>query len=201
MTGLQGNLQTIAQNLLTKFPNIKLAYYSSINYTGYSNGTTNLDPEPYGYEGGMAVKNAIQDQISGDANMNYDPAKGKVKAPWIAWGPYYWANGMIPRSDGLVWTCQDLNTDGTPSVGSRRADQDLDAAVEFPEDGRYGVEVVLVPDRPKILSIKTALLDQNGARSFCRLSVALDYSLSPALYRSPPDQTQPLVQAGFAHCR
>jgi hypothetical protein len=113
MTGLQGNLQTIAQNLLTKFPNIKLAYYSSINYTGYSNGTANLDPEPYGYEGGMAVKNAIQDQINGDVNMNYDPAKGKVKAPWIAWGPYYWANGMIPRSDGLVWTCQDLNTDGT----------------------------------------------------------------------------------------
>ncbi|HEV2397020.1 MAG TPA: choice-of-anchor D domain-containing protein [Candidatus Sulfotelmatobacter sp.] len=113
MTGLQGNLQTIAQNLLLKFPNIKLAYYSSINYTGYSNGAANLDPEPYGYEGGMAVKNAIEDQISGDPNMNYDPAKGKVKAPWIAWGPYYWANGMIPRSDGLVWTCQDLDTDGT----------------------------------------------------------------------------------------
>lgn len=113
MTGLQGNLQSIAQNLFTKFPNIKLAYYSSINYTGYSNGSANLDPEPYGYEGGMAVKNAIEDQIDGDPNMNYDPSKGKVKAPWIAWGPYYWANGMIPRSDGLVWTCQDLNTDGT----------------------------------------------------------------------------------------
>lgn len=113
MTGLQSNLQTVAQNLLIKFPNIKLAYYSSINYTGYSNGAANLDPEPYGYEGGMAVKNAIEDQISGDPNMNYDPSKGKVKAPWIAWGPYYWANGMIPRSDGLVWTCQDLDNDGT----------------------------------------------------------------------------------------
>ena len=113
MSKLQGNLQSIAQNLLTKFPNIKLAYYSSINYTGYSNGVVTLNPEPYAYESGMAVKNAIQDQISGDANMNYDPAKGKVKAPWIAWGPYYWANGMIPRSDGLVWTCQDLDTDGT----------------------------------------------------------------------------------------
>jgi hypothetical protein len=113
MTGLQGNLQTIAQNLLLKFPNIKLAYYSSINYTGYSNGTANLDPEPYAYESGMAVKNAIEDQIGGDPNMNFDPSKGAVKAPWIAWGPYYWANGMIPRSDGFVWTCQDLDTDGT----------------------------------------------------------------------------------------
>ena len=113
MSKLQTNLQSIAQNLLTKFPNIKLAYYSSPNYTGYSNGRVNLDPEPYAYETAMAVKNAIQDQIGGDADMNYDPAKGKVKAPWIAWGPYYWANGMIPRSDGLVWTCQDLDTDGT----------------------------------------------------------------------------------------
>jgi hypothetical protein len=113
MTGLQGNLQSIAQNLLVKFPNIKLAYYSTINYTGYSNGSANLNPEPYAYESGFAVKNAIQDQIGGDPNMNFDSTKGKVKAPWIAWGPYYWANGMNPRSDGLVWSCQDLDTDGT----------------------------------------------------------------------------------------
>jgi hypothetical protein len=113
MTGLQGNLESIAQNLLVKFPNIKLAYYSTPNYTGYSNGYVNLDPEPYSYEAGFAVKNAIQDQITGNASLNYDPAKGKVKAPWIGWGPYDWANGMTPRSDGLVWTCQDLDTDGT----------------------------------------------------------------------------------------
>jgi len=113
MSKLQTNLQSIAQNLLVKFPNIKLAYYSSPNYTGYSNGRVNLDPEPYAYETGMAVKNAIEDQISGDASLNYDPAKGKVKAPWMTWGPYYWTNGMIPRSDGFVWTCQDSDTDGT----------------------------------------------------------------------------------------
>jgi len=50
---------------------------------------------------GFAVKNAIQDQIGGDPNMNFDPSKGKVKAPWIAWGPYYWANGLNPRA--TVW--------------------------------------------------------------------------------------------------
>ena len=113
MTSLQSQLESIAQNMLVKFPNMKVAYYSSVNYTGYSNGAANLDPEPYGYEGGMAVKNTIQDQISGDPNMNFNPANGAVKAPWIAWGPYYWANGMIPRSDGLVWSCQDLDVDGT----------------------------------------------------------------------------------------
>ncbi len=113
MNSLQSQLESIAQNMLAKFPNMKVAYYTSVNYTGYSNGAANLDPEPYGYEGGMAVKNTIQDQINGDPNMNFNPANGTVKAPWIAWGPYYWANGMIPREDGLVWSCQDLDVDGT----------------------------------------------------------------------------------------
>ena len=113
MTKLQGNFESIAQNLLTKFPNIKIAYLSSINYTGYSNGLKNLSIEPYSYETGFAVKNAIQDQINGNANLNFDPTKGPVKAPWIDWGPYYWANGLLPRGDGLVWTCQDLQSDGT----------------------------------------------------------------------------------------
>ncbi len=102
MTKLQGNFESIANNLLLKFPNIKLAYFSSINYTGYSNGLKNLSNEPWSYETGFAVKNAIQDQINGNANLNYNIANGPVKAPWMSWGPYYWANGMNPRSDGLV---------------------------------------------------------------------------------------------------
>jgi putative Ig domain-containing protein/HYDIN/CFA65/VesB family protein len=113
MTKLQGNFESIAEILLQKFPNIKLAYYSSINYTGYSDGLKNLSNEPYSYETGFAVKNAIQDQINGNANLNFNPLDGPVLAPWIDWGPYYWANGMLARSDGLVWTCQDLQADGT----------------------------------------------------------------------------------------
>jgi hypothetical protein len=113
MTTLQANYESIANNLLLKFPNIKLAYYSSINYTGYSNGLKNLSNEPWSYEAGFAVKNAIQDQINGNTNLNYIAANGPVVAPWMSWGPYYWANGMNSRSDGLVWTCQDLEADGT----------------------------------------------------------------------------------------
>ncbi len=121
MVNLQSQLQSIAQNLQTKFPNIKLAYYSSMNYTGYSDGAATLNPEPFAYENGFAVKNAIEDQIGGDPALNFNPSNGTVMAPWMAWGPYYWTNGMIPRSDGLVWSCQDAYIDGThPSDPSGR---------------------------------------------------------------------------------
>jgi hypothetical protein len=117
MTTLQANYESVTQNLLTEFPNIKLAYFSSINYAGYSNGLQNLSNEPWSYESGFAVKNAIQDQINGNANLNFNSLNGPVLAPWMSWGPYYWANGLIARSDGLEWTCQDLQADGThPSL-------------------------------------------------------------------------------------
>ncbi len=120
MTTLQSQMETIAQMMLTYFPNLKIAYASSIYYTGYSNGVKNLSNEPWTYESGFAVKNMIQDQLNGNSNLNFDPSKGAVVAPWLAWGPYLWANGMLPRSDGTVWTCNDLQNDGThPSTGAK----------------------------------------------------------------------------------
>lgn len=114
----QTDLEGIAQNLHTFFPNLKLAYFTSRIYGGYANGRlANVNFEPYAYETGWSVKNAIADQINGNANLNFDPNRGTVYAPWMAWGPYDWANGMLPRSDGLVWACQDIQNDGIhPSV-------------------------------------------------------------------------------------
>jgi hypothetical protein len=122
MQQTQANLEAIAQNLHTKFPNIKLAYYGSRFYAGYSNGTINpANPEPYAYQTGFAVKWTIQDQLNGLASLNYNPANGPVMAPWIDWGLYDWSNGLLARSDGLVWTCQDLESDGThPSTAYGR---------------------------------------------------------------------------------
>jgi hypothetical protein len=115
MTTMQGEYETLAQDVLTNFPNVKLMYWSSRVYGGYSNGLVDPDdPEPYAYEAGFAVKNAIGDQINGNANL-CDGYTGcsPVLAPWMAWGPYYWANGMLGRKDGLEWDCEDFSADGT----------------------------------------------------------------------------------------
>ena len=116
MTTLQAHLESTAQNLHTLFPNLKMAFFNAREYSGYSNGlpgSGSNDPEPYAYESAFAVRGMIQDQINGVAAMNYNPANGPVMAPWVAWGPYTWANGMLPRSDGQVWACQNFEKDGT----------------------------------------------------------------------------------------
>ena len=113
MTNMQANYETDMNNLHTLFPNLVLVYFSSRIYAGYSNGVAKINPEPYAYEAGFAVKNAIADQINGNANLNYNSLIGPVMAPWMSWGPYYWGNGLLARKDGLYWTCQDLQKDGT----------------------------------------------------------------------------------------
>jgi len=115
MTLLQSHLESIAQNLHTLFPNLKMAFFNSREYGAYSNGlpgSGNNDPEPYAYESAFAVRGMIQDQINGVAAMNYNPANGPVMAPWVAWGPYTWANGLLARSDGQTWSCQNIEADG-----------------------------------------------------------------------------------------
>jgi hypothetical protein len=115
---LQGLLQTIVQILNDRFPNLKLVYLSSRIYAGYADRP--LNPEPYAYQSGFAVKWLIEDQINGKPELNFDPAKGPVRAPWLAWGPYLWADGLSPRSDGLIWECSDLRDDGThPSASGQ----------------------------------------------------------------------------------
>jgi hypothetical protein len=109
---LQGDLLNVVHNLRDKFPNLKVGYMSSRIYGGYA--TTPLNPEPYAYESGFSVKWLIGDQIAGKAELNYDPSKGTVVAPWLAWGPYIWADGANPRCDGLTFSCQDFaSNDGT----------------------------------------------------------------------------------------
>lgn len=115
---LQSNYESIARILKSKYPNIKIAYYSSRTYGGYA--TTTLNPEPYAYESGFAVKWLIEKQINGDPSLA--PTGTNPQAPWLAWGPYLWADGMTPRvSDGFFWECGDFGSDGThPSLSGRQ---------------------------------------------------------------------------------
>jgi len=112
---LQDQLRSIVQIAKTRFPNLKIAYLTSRIYAGYAN--TDLSPEPEAYQSGFAVKWLIEEQINGSPDLNYDPNLGSVLAPWLAWGPYPWADGTTQRSDGLVWLCTDFANDGThPAV-------------------------------------------------------------------------------------
>lgn len=52
-------------------------------------------------------------QLNNTNNVNYNPSNGPVVVPWLSWGPYIWADGTRPRSDGLVWLCSDLQSDFT----------------------------------------------------------------------------------------
>jgi hypothetical protein len=108
---LQKELTKIVQLLPGRFPNVKLVYLSSRTYGGYA--TTPLNPEPYAYESGFSVKWLIEGQIKGDAGLNHDPAKGAVKAPWLSWGPYLWANGTKKNPAGLAYEPGDFGSDGT----------------------------------------------------------------------------------------
>jgi Cu/Ag efflux protein CusF len=116
---LQEELREIVQAMHTRFPNLKMIYLSSRIYAGYA--VTPLNPEPYAYESGFSVKWLIEEQIKGDKALNFDPDKGAVKAPWLSWGPYLWANGTNKRADGLFYEESDLGNDGThPSPAGQR---------------------------------------------------------------------------------
>ncbi|MBN9519045.1 hypothetical protein J0H58_11095 [bacterium] len=108
---LGDEMEDIARVVTERFPNARLMYLSSRTYAGYA--TTLLNPEPYAFESAFAVRWLIQRQLDGKAALNYDPAKGSVRAPWLSWGPYLWANGTTKNAAGLFYERADFGPDGT----------------------------------------------------------------------------------------
>jgi hypothetical protein len=98
--GLQADLRGIVRIMRVRYPNLKLVYLSSRTYGGYA--ITGLNPEPAAYDSAFAVRWLIQERMT-----------GKIKGPWLFWGPYLWTDGMAGRNDGLQWTCDDVEEDGT----------------------------------------------------------------------------------------
>jgi lysophospholipase L1-like esterase len=56
------------------------------------------------YESAFAVKWLIEERIN-------NPSPDRL-IPWVSWGPYLWADGLTPRSDGLLWERSDFESDG-----------------------------------------------------------------------------------------
>lgn len=113
---LRDHMVANMQILRSRYPNLKLVYCSSRTYGGYA--TTALNPEPYAYETGFAVRWMIERQLGGDTALAF--AGAAPRAPWLAWGPYLWADSLTPRADGLMWERSDFAADGTHPSNSGR---------------------------------------------------------------------------------
>ena len=108
---LQADITAMLNIAHQRYPNLRIVYLSSRTFGGWS-GRASGSPEPYAYESGFGTRWLVQNQIKGDAQLNFDPAKGEVKAPLLLWGPYLWAQGPNPRKlDGLTWTQNDVRPD------------------------------------------------------------------------------------------
>lgn len=98
---LRQQVDTIVRTLRQRYPNLQMIFLSSRVYAGYA--ASNLNPEPYAYEGGFAMKWAIEDQIKSGSYAG---------AAWLGWGPYLWDPS---------WVQADYVSDGTHPSNSGQA--------------------------------------------------------------------------------
>jgi hypothetical protein len=101
---LVSDLGRALRAMRSEWPNLQLAFLDSYIYS--YEGPGGVTTEPLAYESGFAVKWLIEAQIEQLRTGAVDPIAGDLSlgaVPWLAWGPYLWADGSTPRSDGLTW--------------------------------------------------------------------------------------------------
>lgn len=104
----------IARALRTRYPNIRQIFFSNRIYAGFA--STTLNPEPYAYESGFAVKWVVQAQITQANTTTPDSRAGDLRyssTPWLAWGPYLWSGSTNTPYGSVAWVREDLAGDGT----------------------------------------------------------------------------------------
>lgn len=82
--------------LKKRYPHLQLLFISSSSYRGSIAGG-----EPTAYESGFVVKWSIESQINQQRGQPQNADAGDLSissgaAPWIGWGPYYWARESSP---------------------------------------------------------------------------------------------------------
>jgi hypothetical protein len=160
---LQGLVRQTVLILKQRYPSVKVVYLTSRVYAGYA--TTQLNPEPYAYENGFSLKWLIEQQINGDASLAFNGTG--APAPWIAWGPYMWTDGLgsdgvvggVPgRSDGLEWMLSDMANDGTHPSQPQGATKVAQLLLDFFKADTIAAMWFLAAGAPATLSISTATL-------------------------------------------
>lgn len=168
---VMSGLGNIVRSAKLRYPNLRMAFFSSRIYAGYA--STGLNPEPYAYEGAFGVKWLIEAQIEQMTGGGIDATAGNLDyvngtAPWLAWGPYLWADGLTPREDGMTWTCADMQTDGTHPAqsGEEKVGSML---LQFMLNSPYS--------RPWFTNCWTADPDGNGELNMADIPVFVDVLL------------------------
>lgn len=94
----------VFRSMRVRWPNLKVIFLGSRIYAGYS--IAGINPEVFAYEYGFGTKWVIEAQTRQERNLGIDTIAGDLSngvAPELVWATYPWANGVIPRSDGLYW--------------------------------------------------------------------------------------------------
>lgn len=116
---LKSHIGETLREMKRQYPNLRIAYLSSRVYGGYA-PAGGFNPEPFAFETGYANRWVVTVQIE-QARMEHpewhNDRVGLIDyrtgiAPWVAWGPYLWANGEQAREDGLSWLRGDFEADG-----------------------------------------------------------------------------------------
>ena len=119
---LERDIVTTARYIKSKYVNVQQMFLHSRIYGGYA-PPASLNPEPFAYESGFAVKWLIEAQVIQNRTGLLDPTAGDVgysAVPWMAWGPYFWASGTTPRSsDKLTWVAADYRTSDMTHPGPK----------------------------------------------------------------------------------
>src|SRR5260370_14335337 len=113
---LKGYIAQALRAMKARYPNLRVAYLSSRVYGGYA--TRSWNPEPFAYESALSVRWVVVGQVNEVRGQEpyWDTRISDIDynhgiAPWVSWGPYLWADGTNPRSDGLTWQRDDFQAD------------------------------------------------------------------------------------------